>query len=250
MTGNFSFQSGAIRNGIARLGSNGDLDQTYAANIGADGVVYTLAIRTNGNVIIGGAFTTFNFVPRRGVAQLDSYGDVDPAFDPEGGINDRSAVFTMMLQADEKLMIGGSFTSFNDIASTRIARLDTNGTLMACDTGFGANDNVSSFVKHASGKIVIGGLFTSFNDADRHAIAQIKGEPPPSRLGPPSQRPDGSYQFALYGENQVDYRVEASSNLLNWISITNFTAINQPAIIVDPDGSAHQTRFYRALSLP
>src|SRR6266403_681411 len=42
--------------------------------------VRTLAAETNGSVLVGGAFTHFNGLPRRLVARLNPDGSVDPGF--------------------------------------------------------------------------------------------------------------------------------------------------------------------------
>jgi len=54
----------------------------------------------------------------------------------------------------------------------------------------------------------------------------------------------------FYGESQVQYVLLASSNLVDWISITNFTASSGAMPIVDPTAGLPAKRFYRAVSVP
>ncbi|MBE0544944.1 MAG: hypothetical protein IH623_26700 [Verrucomicrobia bacterium] len=74
--GSFTNVSGTTRNRIARLNADGSLDTTFNPGTGADGVVQSIALQPDGNVLIGGNFTTVNGVLRPYVARL--YGDIVP----------------------------------------------------------------------------------------------------------------------------------------------------------------------------
>ena len=71
--GNFTLFNGVNRNLIARLNANGSLDASFNPGTGADGIVRSLALQSDGRVLIGGDFTTVNGVVRPHVARL--YGD-------------------------------------------------------------------------------------------------------------------------------------------------------------------------------
>jgi uncharacterized delta-60 repeat protein len=68
------------------------------------------------------------------------------------------------LQADEKLIIGGRFTTVNGVARNKLARLNTDGTL---DTSFNADANIGNGNNYvvrsvqvlSDGKILVGGNF-------------------------------------------------------------------------------------------
>jgi uncharacterized delta-60 repeat protein len=253
MTGNFTFSSGLVRNGIARLKPNGDLDTAFAPGTGmnAGATAYTVAMRGNGKVLLGGDFASFHSTPRNGIAQLNADGTVDMTFDPGTGVNDGGAVYAMALQSGEKLLIGGTFTSFNQVAEKGVARLNPDGSLeAACDLAFGANSTVSSFAIQSDGSVLVGGLFTTFNDLSRNGIARLQNGPVPARLGPPSRSPSGRFQLLCYGEIQGNYVVQASSDLTKWTSITNFTASSTSTLVIDPESDLDPIRFYRAISLP
>ena len=66
---------------------------------------------------------------RTGIGRLDDLGNLDNAGTGVG----RNDVTALALQTDGKIVIGGSFTSFNGTARNRIARLNSDGTL---DTTF------------------------------------------------------------------------------------------------------------------
>src|SRR5688500_6217732 len=77
--------------------------------------VYSIAVQTNGKILIGGIFNTANGVERHGLARLNSDSSLDMGFDPGqgvgvGGPSDPNAyVNSVMLQADGKVLVGGPF---------------------------------------------------------------------------------------------------------------------------------------------
>ncbi|MFN3640009.1 MAG: delta-60 repeat domain-containing protein, partial [Flavobacterium sp.] len=90
----------------------------------------------------------------------------------ENGPN--STVWTITIQPDDKIIIGGDFTNYNDIPRSRIARLNTDGSLdTTFDPGSGANGTISSATIQPDGKIIIGGDFTNYNDIPRSRIARL-----------------------------------------------------------------------------
>jgi len=174
--GTFTNINGTARTSIARLNSDGTLDNSFlASGTGANGPVFTLAVQTDGKILIGGDFTSFNGTPRNRFARLNSDGTLDTAFLSNGtGANDQ--VFALALQSDGKALIGGFFNSVNNVTRNRFARLNADGTL---DTAFlstaaGANSSVRAIAVQSDGGIVIGGEFGNYNGAYRGNIARLK----------------------------------------------------------------------------
>jgi uncharacterized delta-60 repeat protein len=174
--GNFTSINGTSRNSIARLNADGTLDASFlASGAGANGPVFTLAVQSDGKILIGGDFTSFNGTARNCFARLNSDSTLDTTFLATGnGASDQ--VFALALQSDGKVLIGGFFTTVNSTARNRIARLNTDGTL---DTSFlataaGANYSVRAIAVQPDGKIVIGGEFGNYNGAYRGNIARLK----------------------------------------------------------------------------
>ena len=153
---------------------NGSLDQTFVpgSSSNTNGDVFTIALQTDGKILIGGVFSTYNGVTRNGIARLNADGTIDSTFNPVLGAN--NAVNTIVLQPDGKILIGGNFTTYNGISRNRIARLNSDGTL---DTNFvigtGANNEVNVIALKADGKILIGGFFTSYNGIVKRFFARL-----------------------------------------------------------------------------
>lgn len=79
------------------------------------------------------------------------------------------------MQSDERIVLGGFFTSVGAMPRNRIARLDTNGTV---DVGFDPNANsiVLCTAVQSDGRIVLGGQFTSLGGTPRVFLARINGD--------------------------------------------------------------------------
>jgi hypothetical protein len=72
---------------------------------------------------------------------------------------------------------------------------------------------------------------------------------PPPVLGFASSPPRTSRGLALslQGTIGVNYRVDASSDLLNWTTIASFTSTNAVMSFLDPSAINYARRFYRAV---
>lgn len=171
--GLFTQVQGTARKGIARLFANGLLDPSFNPGAGASDAVYSIAVQTDGKIVIGGVFQTVNGVARNRIARLTATGAVDTTFNPPGGgVNDR--VTSLALQKDGKVLLGGFFTVVNGVGRNRIARLNANGTLDTTFTpGGGADNRVYTLALQSNGKVVIGGLFQNFNGIGRNRIARL-----------------------------------------------------------------------------
>jgi len=74
-----------------------------------------------GRILIGGYFNTVNGVANNYIARLNADGDFDPSFNTGSGASD--VVYSVALQSDDKVIIGGAFTDFNGTLLSGIARL-------------------------------------------------------------------------------------------------------------------------------
>src|SRR2546426_218868 len=85
--GDFQQAGGYWRQRIARLTSSGTVDTSFDTSSGANDVVYSVALQTDGKVLIGGAFTSFGGTGRARVARLNSNGTPDNGFTVGTGAN-------------------------------------------------------------------------------------------------------------------------------------------------------------------
>jgi uncharacterized delta-60 repeat protein len=105
-------------------------------------------------------------------------GSLDTTFNPGSGAN--NIVYTTTVQPDGKILIGGSFTSYNGVARNGIARLNPDGSLDSTfNPGAGTGGNavdVRTMAIQPDGKIVIGGGFTQYDGTTRLGIARLNSD--------------------------------------------------------------------------
>ncbi|MEO8591023.1 MAG: T9SS type A sorting domain-containing protein [Flavobacteriales bacterium] len=150
----------------------GAIDATFNVGTGANSRVAASALQLDGQVVIAGAFTTYNGATANRVARLKLDGTLDAGFTPGAGAN--AQVNGVAIGPDGKAVIGGTFTTYGGTGRNRIARLNTDGTLdgtFAPGTGF--NGTVSAVAVQPDGKVIVVGDFTSFNGTGRNRIARL-----------------------------------------------------------------------------
>ncbi len=161
--------------GVFRLNADGSLDPTFSATMDVvDGyeVVYSIAVQSDGKVLIGGNFTTINGAERNGIARLNANGTLDSGFNPGLGT---FPVYAIAVQPDGKVLIAGGFQSVNGTNRNHVTRLEANGSLDGSfNPGTGPNSSwVASLALQADGKIVIGGGFTAMNGTNCNGVARL-----------------------------------------------------------------------------
>lgn len=183
IAGFFSRVNGTQRTNIARLNSDGALDDGFDAGAGPDDLVLSLALQSDGRILLGGYFTAIDAVDRPGVARLNADGGVDEAFDPGTGVSgELSGVFSIVTAMEGKVLIGGSFTNVNEEPHHYIACLNSDGSLAGqfnAQVGVenaGVLPGVYALAVQKDGKILIAGDFTSVNDTGRTNLARLNAD--------------------------------------------------------------------------
>jgi hypothetical protein len=124
------------------------LDETFNPGSAADrGFVNTILVQPNGKVLIGGAFSSSTLAAPANFARLNADGTVDTNFDSSLSID--SAVNTIRIQTDGKIVLGGAFAFVDGFERRSRARLNSDGTLdtlydacVSASAGDGATDLV------------------------------------------------------------------------------------------------------------
>lgn len=172
IAGDFTSVGGMPRARIARLESNGSLDATFDPGVNdPDGTIWSLALQTDGKVVIGGEFSHVGGDLRGGIARLDAFGVQDPGFNPGAGTD--GIVYSLALESG-KILVGGAFHAIDFNPRNNLTRLNADGTLdLTFDPGStGTDDTVYSITPSGAG-IYIGGAFTVFNGTHRMGMARL-----------------------------------------------------------------------------
>jgi len=204
--GRFTSINWSPKSKVALLNTDGSVDTNfYLPTDSIDYNVYALAVQPDGNVLIGGSFTTVRGYPCNRIARLTEYGFLDSSFNPGSGATD--TIFALALEPDNKVVIGGYFTSFNGIPNiNHIARLNRDGSRdIAFKQGASGgvfSGEVNSLALQQNGKIVIGGNFNDYGGETRKNVARLlaNGTVDDSFV-PPSDTNDIVYAVAIAEAN-------------------------------------------------
>ncbi|WP_298224183.1 T9SS type A sorting domain-containing protein [Flavobacterium sp.] len=173
--GSFSRCNEITSNGIARLNADGLLDVSFQSGTAFNADIYALAVQSDGKIIAGGAFTTYNGTASKKIIRLNTDGSIDTSFVVGTGFN--NDVWSMVIQSDGKVLIGGAFTSYNGVSSTRIIRLNADGTKdNSFVTGLGFNAIINNLLVQPDNKIVVAGKFTLYNGGTFNRIARLNSD--------------------------------------------------------------------------
>lgn len=160
---------------IIRLNPNGTRDFTFNPG-NLNGAVRDFALRPDGGVVIGGAFTGTNAY----LTSMLPSGAIDITFLPTVAIGGN--VNSVATQPNGKFAIGGAFTTFGG-TTNRFARVNANGSLdknLNLGTGFGGE--VHRVAVAADGRLWIGGNFTQFKGASATYLVRLHGDDVPTNI--------------------------------------------------------------------
>ncbi|HZH86388.1 MAG TPA: T9SS type A sorting domain-containing protein [Brumimicrobium sp.] len=170
--GKFTTFNYSNRNCIARLNSDGSLDQTFDPGTGFDTEVKDIQVQNDGKIIVGGFFTMYNGSLRNMLVRLNEDGTLDNSFNIGTGFNYR--VNSIAVQNNGKIIIGGNFTSYNGVAKNKIVRLLIDGTVDATfNTGSGLDFELETILIQSDNKILIGGAFSIYNGIQTNRISRL-----------------------------------------------------------------------------
>lgn len=99
----------------------------------------------------------------------------DNSFSSGTGFN--NDVIAIALQSDGKILVGGSFTSYNGVNANRIIRLNANGTIdNTFNFGTGFNSSVSDILVLPDGKIIVVGYFSTYKGLTKNKILKLNSD--------------------------------------------------------------------------
>jgi uncharacterized delta-60 repeat protein len=170
--GQFTSVGAAPHYYIARLNSNGTVDSTFNAGVISGSAVNAIAVQSDGNILIGGAFGSFTTygLTRNNLARLLTNGIPDLSYQPSA----TAPVQSVFLQGDGKSVWGGSFINLDGAMYDHIGRLNSNGT---ADPGFngleGPNSTVYAVTEDADGDIYVGGIMSTYYSSVHEGVARV-----------------------------------------------------------------------------
>lgn len=170
--GQFNTYQGIGVNYIIRLNSDGGIDTSFSIGTGFFSIVHTLDVQSDGKIVVGGAFTNYQGVGANYIVRLNSDGSRDTSFNLGTGFN--NTINVISIRNDGKIIVSGFFISYQDNASNRIMRLNTDGSI---DTNFNIGSGLDGAVRvlsaQSDGKIIVGGEFRIYQGTSANRIVRL-----------------------------------------------------------------------------
>lgn len=171
--GTFTSYNGTASSGIARLNTNGSIDNTFNIGAGFTGTVgmscsiftpvsvRALAVQSDGKIVAGGCFSQYNGTIKTNLARLNANGTLDNTFT---GTGPDGEVRCLALQPDGKLLMGGRFYTYNGAGSSFLMRVNPDGSpdnAFSANISIGPNNiaGVRAITLQPDGKFIICGNF-------------------------------------------------------------------------------------------
>ena len=172
VAGKFLSFNGQLHSRLVRLNQDGSIDTSFKTGSGFDKNVYAVALQSDQKIIVGGIFQNYNTVLKKRLVRLNQDGSVDSSFLSGTGMSN-GTIRSILIQADDRLIIGGTFTGkYDGNAVKRIARLNADGSF---DNSFQVDLNSTLYATAitAKNKLIIGGNFNSVSGLANHRVARI-----------------------------------------------------------------------------
>ena len=138
--GLFTTYQGTTRNRIVRLTNSGSYDTDFTIGTGFDSTIYGLSLQPDGKILAAGFFSTYSGSTANKAARLNISGSHDSTFNTVTGFNDYTNI--LISQPNGKILAAGSFTTYNNVSSSRIISLNTDGTIDNTLSSFSPNNAV------------------------------------------------------------------------------------------------------------
>ena len=139
---------------IIGLNSVGSIDESFIYGNGFNGEVRTIAIQSDGKILVGGGFISYDGTPSNYIIRLNSDGSVDNTFVTGTGFD--GFVYTIQIQTNGKILVGGKFSSYDGTPSNYIIRLNSDGSIdntFNIGTGF---DSIVTIIELQSDEKILG----------------------------------------------------------------------------------------------
>lgn len=166
---------------VVRVNMDGSMDSTFHYNkatkqsgVGANGVILDAMMQPDGKLILVGTFTSFNGVQANRIVRLKLDGSVDGDFNAGTGANS-DIVSIRYNTVTNKIVVGGSFTSFNGKPASGVNLLNADGSNVSSFIGQIVTGGITTFVGQLNnGKIIVSGTFNKYGDYLRQGFMVLE----------------------------------------------------------------------------
>ncbi len=150
---------------LARLHTNGAIDQTFSTGTGLEGTVTAQLVQSDGRVLIAGALVSYNGTNVQTLIRLQPDGQLDDPFSADitlGYVVGTTVAIDHLAQDSQGgIIIAGRFDNVNDRIYTNVARLRPNGMLdLTFAPDMGRFSSINDIAVDGEDGVIIAGSFT------------------------------------------------------------------------------------------
>ena len=301
--GVFTSVGDQARTNLARLHTDGSVELGFNTGTTAMALmrsqgVGTIAIQTDGKIIVGGGFDKLGGQLRQLIGRLNPDGTLDTLFNPGPtnlGPYSSGYVSSIALQSDGKMIVGGNFVTMGGLGRTNLCRLSSgedarqslhvnpaghaitwlrSGTAPEVEqVGFEKSLDGTNYVPIGNATRIVGGWQLSGNSLSTGQMFYVRTRGrsvignassliesvaqfyliPPAHITSVGKAANGTFQFAFTNSTGASYTVLATTNLasptVNWENLGPPVAVSNGLYqFTDPAAINHARRFYQLRS--
>lgn len=173
--GDFTNYNGTPVNRIVLLNANGTIDNSFNVVLGPnDGIRKALEL-PNGNLLIGGIFTTWDGIPAGNVVEMNLQGSIVNNIQFGTGFN--GAIYDIEQQSNGKLLFAGQFSNYNGVNAQNVIRIYSDGAIDSSNFESYSFTSGLEYVLDVSlldTNIILGGNFVSINGSGINRVGGIQ----------------------------------------------------------------------------
>ena len=154
--GSFTLANRVERANIARFLPDGSLDESFQSTVNF--FITALALQPDGKALIGGSYLDEDAPEGITIIRLNTDGSLDNSF--QAGFAPDGSFADIEVESSGSILVGGSFSQFDELAVQGVIRLSANGSLQniiplnASGVVF-----VSSLLAQSNGRFAVGGTY-------------------------------------------------------------------------------------------
>ena len=227
VVGHFTTVDGDGQNRIARLNTDGSLDNTFSIVQGFNGNALVCKVLADNCILVGGNFTSYNTSGNSRLLKLNSSGAIDATF--AGNVSLNGTVHAIAIDGSGSVYAGGHF-------SNRIIKLNIDGTTDGSfDPGSGFNDRVTAIQIQSDGKIIAGGWFDYYNGSSCN-LGVVRLETSGSIDGSFSSEGSGIEKWDGLSVQALEIQSDGKIVAVGWFVVYNGT-LQRGIIRLNTDGT-------------
>jgi uncharacterized delta-60 repeat protein len=176
---------GNFTNSFAILNSDGSVSND-GSSVSFNDIVQSIAVQSDDKIIVGGAFDTVGGTLSRGIVRINPDGTRDTSFDVGQGFLSGGydpTITTIKIFDDNKIYVGGYFTSYKGTSVSSLCALSSNGDLYK-DFVSGLVGIVNS-IEQVGNSILVGGSLSSYRGSTIYGLALIANATDPILIAAP-----------------------------------------------------------------